>query len=71
VISRWFGSNEAVHRYNAFGDDATGDDDRLAKGEEKEPADLEVAQIISHSLASSKDASMQLVLLPHLVTLFN
>jgi hypothetical protein len=41
------------------------------KDEEEEPTDLEVAHIIPHSLACSNDASMQLVVLPLLVTLFN
>ena len=68
VISRRFDVNEAVRRYNTFGDDAKDDDGQLIKDEEEEAADLEVAHIIPHSLASSNDASIQLVLLPLLVT---
>jgi hypothetical protein len=71
VISRRFDSNEVIHRYNTFGDDATDDNGRLIKDKEEEPADLEVAHIIPHSLASSNDASMQLVLLSLLHSLIN
>ena len=62
MISRRFDANEAVNRYNTFGDDAKDDDGRLIKDEEEEPADLEVAHIIPHSLASSNDTSIPLVL---------
>jgi hypothetical protein len=69
TISRRFGANEAVNRYNTLGDGAKDDDDRLIKDEEEEPADLEVAHIIPHFLASPNDASIPLVRLPLLVNL--
>ena len=69
MIPRRFDSNEAVHRYNTFGDDATDDDGRLIKDEEEEPADLEVAHTSPHSLTSSSDASVPLVRLSLLVNL--
>jgi hypothetical protein len=70
VILRRFDSNEAVHRYNTFGDDATDDDGRLVKNKEEESVYLEVPHIIPHSLVSSNNALMQLVLLLP-VALFN
>lgn len=65
VILHRFDSNEAVHRYTAFGD-ATDDDGRLVKNEEEEPVDPEVPHITCYP---SNDAVMQLVLLP--LALFN
>jgi hypothetical protein len=69
TISRRFDANEVVNRYNTLGDGAKDDDDRLIKDEEEEPADLEVAHIIPHFLASPNDASIPLVRLPLLVNL--
>jgi len=71
VISRRFDSNEAGHRCNTFGDDATDDDGRLVKDKEEGSVDLEVAHGIPHSLVSSNDALMQLALLPLPMALFN